>query len=127
MKTRLRLAAPWIAAIVIGAIGVVLRFYVVEPQYMQHACEEGVAMWWCSYRQAVVVGFLTNGYGYAAVAAALLSLVWRHPFPAALAAGLGLLALQLYCFEAGALALLIGALRLVRVQSQPASAAPAAA
>ncbi|TCV96129.1 hypothetical protein EC912_102479 [Luteibacter rhizovicinus] len=116
MNSRMRIAAPWIAIVVIAIVAALLRYMVVEPQYMQHACEEGVAPWWCSARLAVVQGFLTYGYGYAAVAAAVLALVWRHPFSAALATALGLVALQLYCFEAGALALLIGALRLIRIQ-----------
>jgi hypothetical protein len=42
-----------------------------------------------------------------------------------LAASLGVIALQLYCYEGGALALLIGALRLVRVQYDRTLPAPA--
>ncbi len=75
------------------------------------------------------MGFITGNifnwpigvYGWVAVATAVLALVWNQSIAAWLAAALGLFALELYCFEPGALALLIGCLRLVRLQASAAA------
>jgi hypothetical protein len=69
-------------------------------------------------RQWLVLGFLNNTYGIAALAAAALALALKQPWAAWLAAALGAFALEMYCFEPGALALLIGCLRLLRIQAQ---------
>ncbi|MDF3982710.1 hypothetical protein P3W24_14150 [Luteibacter sp. PPL201] len=116
MPSSLRAALPW-AAIVVAAIGAaVLRYGFIEPAHVAHACDGNGGPWWCGTRDMIVQGFLSYGYGYAAIAAALLALFVRGTAMAVLAACLGVLALQLYCYEGGALALLVGALRLVRVQ-----------
>ncbi|MDF4003731.1 hypothetical protein [Luteibacter sahnii] len=116
MPSSLRAALPW-AAIVVAAIGAaVLRYGFIEPAHVAHACDGTGGPWWCGTRDMIVQGFLSYGYGYAAIAAALLALFVRGTAMAVLAACLGVLALQLYCYEGGALALLVGALRLVRVQ-----------
>jgi hypothetical protein len=116
MKPSLRAALPWAVIILAAVAAAVLRYAFIEPQHMQHACEGDTRLWWCSTRELVVQGFLSYGYGYAAIVVALLALVWRSIGIATLAACIGVLALQLYCYEGGALALLIGMLRLVRVQ-----------
>jgi hypothetical protein len=116
MKPSLRAALPW-AVIVLVAIGAAwLRYGFIEPSDMAHACDGTDGPWWCGTRTLIVQGFLSYGYGYAAVLMALVALFWRNTVAAVLAATLGVIALQLYCYEGGALALLIGALRLVRVQ-----------
>jgi len=116
MMSRWRIALPWLL-ILLAAFGAAwIRYGFIEPASLAHACEGAAVPGWCPVRNTLVQGFLGYGYGYAALAAALLALVWRHPFAGTLAAALGLVALELYCYEAGALALLIGALRLVRVQ-----------
>ncbi|MGY3232770.1 hypothetical protein ACVWWJ_004254 [Luteibacter sp. HA06] len=116
MKPSLRAALPW-AVIVLVAIGAAwLRYGFIEPSDMAHACDGTDGPWWCGTRTLIVQGFLSYGYGYAAVLMALVALFWRNTVAAVLAASLGVIALQLYCYEGGALALLIGALRLVRVQ-----------
>jgi hypothetical protein len=56
-------------------------------------------------------------YGIAALVATALALAWKRPWLAWLAAALGIVALQLYCFESGALAVLVGCLRLIRLQA----------
>jgi hypothetical protein len=112
-----RNALPWLLLIV-GALAVVLRYELIEPAAVVQLCESGHGPAWCGIRQWLVMGFLGNGYGIAALAAAALSLIWKHPWAAWLAAALGAFALELYCFEAGALALLIGCLRLLRIQAQ---------
>ena len=116
MKPSLRAALPW-AVVVLVAIGAAwLRYGFIEPSDMAHACDGTDGPWWCGTRTLIVQGFLSYGYGYAAVLMALVALFWRNTVAAVLAASLGVIALQLYCYEGGALALLIGALRLVRVQ-----------
>jgi hypothetical protein len=116
MKPSLRAALAW-AVIVVVAIGALwVRYGFIEPSDVAHACDGTVVPWWCGTRSLVVQGFLSYGYGYAAVLAAFVALLWRSTVAAVLAASLGVIALQLYCYEGGALALLIGTLRLVRLQ-----------
>ena len=66
---------------------------------------------------------LTYGgvYGLIALATATLALLSKRPWAAWLAAAAGVFALELYCFEPGALALLIGCLRLLRLQMRPST------
>jgi hypothetical protein len=113
-----RRALPWLLLIIVGVAAAVVRYGVVEPSAVVQLCESGQGPWWCGVRQAIVLGFLGNGYGMAALIAAALSLLWKHTWAAWLAAALGVFALEMYCFEAGALALLIGCLRLLRMQAQ---------
>lgn len=113
-----RKALPWLLLIIVGVLSATLRYGLVEPSAVVQLCEAGKGPWWCSVRQWIVLGFLGNGYGIAALIAAALSLIWKQPWAAWLAAALGAFALGMYCFEAGALALLIGCLRLLRIQSQ---------
>lgn len=116
MTSPLRAALPW-AIIVLVAIGaVLLRYGFIEPSDMAHACDGNGGPWWCGTRNLIVQGFLNYTYGYAAVAAALVALFVRGTAMPVLAACLGVIALQLYCYEGGAVALLVGALRLVRAQ-----------
>ncbi|WEN15274.1 hypothetical protein PY254_00920 [Rhodanobacter sp. AS-Z3] len=108
---------PWLALLLV-ALGVAwLRYGVIEPGSMAQQCSAGQLPWWCSSRQLLVLGFLHNVYGMAALAATALALLWKRPWLAWLAAALGIVALQLYCFESGALAALVGCLRLLRLQA----------
>jgi hypothetical protein len=117
MKPSLRAALPWVAIVIVAIGASLLRYGFIEPADAAHACDGQGGPWWCGTRNLIVQGFLTYTYGYLAIAAALLAVAWRHVGIATLAACLGVLALQLYCYEGGALALLIGVLRLARVQS----------
>lgn len=116
MKPSLRAALPWAVIVIVAVAAVFVRYGFIEPAHMAYACEGKDGPWWCGTRTLVVQGFLSYGYGYAAVLAAFVALFWRHTVAAVLAASLGVIALQLYCYEGGALALLIGTLRLVRFQ-----------
>jgi hypothetical protein len=117
MKPIFRTALPWAVIVVAALVASAVRYGFIEPSHVAHACEASAAPWWCGPRNLIVQGFLNYGYGYAAVLAALLAVFWRHTFAAVLAVCLGVIALQLYCYEGGALALLVGTLRLVRLQS----------
>jgi hypothetical protein len=119
----LRLSLPWLLLVAIGALAVTIRYGLIEPAAIGHLCEgAATAPAWCQWRQWVVLGFLGYGYGWAALAFTALALAWRHPAAAWLAAAGGVLALQLYCYEAGAFALLVGCLLLIRLQAGPAPA-----
>ena len=118
MTASARTILSWLLLGAVGALGVALRYGVIEPAAIGHLCEgAATAPAWCQWRQWLVLGFLSYGYGWAALALALLALAWKHPASAWLAAAAGVLALQLYCYEAGAFALLVGCLRLIRLQA----------
>lgn len=124
MNRILRLTLPWLSLVVVGAIAVALRYGLVESPDVAHACDTATTLQ-CSARHAVVLGFILTPigtyqmglYGWVALAAAVLALFWKRPATAWLAAATGLVALILYCFAPGAFALLVGCLRLVRLQS----------
>jgi hypothetical protein len=128
MKRTLSLVLPWLLVLVIGGIAAALRYGLVESTDAARLCETSQALT-CELRHWTVMGFITGNifnwpigiYGWVALAAAALALVWNKTIAAWLAAAAGLFALVLYCFVPGALALLIGCLRLVRLQSSAAA------
>ncbi len=126
---RLRLALPWLLLLAVGMIAAWLRYGLIEPSAMTELCGGSHNPAWCDWRQWLVQGFQHHAYGVTvygvvALAASALALRWKQPWLAWLAAALGAFALELYCYEAGALALLIGCLRLLRMQAQMLPGAP---
>ncbi|MDI3262799.1 hypothetical protein [Aerosticca soli] len=115
MSRRLR---PWLLLALVAIGTAWLRYGWIEPSAIAHRCEAAPATPDCLLRGWVVRGFLDYGYGYAALLAAALALWRRRPWLAWLAAALGVFALELYCAEAGALALLLGCVLLVRAAAQ---------
>jgi hypothetical protein len=113
-----RTALPWLLVVVAGALAAWLRFGLVQPAVLAHLCSTGHGPAWCPLRTLAVQAFLIYAYGYVALAAAALALAWKRPFSAWLAAALGAFALVMYCPDAGALALLVGSLRLLRLQAE---------
>lgn len=111
-----RLALPWLLLLVVGVGAAALRFGLIESSAIGQFCSSH-SPWWCRVRTALVLGFLNNVYGVAALIAALLALAFKRRALAWLAAALGLFSMQLYGVEAGALALLVGSLRLLRLQA----------
>jgi hypothetical protein len=109
---------PWILLLAVALASAWLRYGLVESSVIGAQCSATSAPWWCAWRQLLVLGFLNNVYGIAALVTAVLSLVWPRTWLAWLAAALGVFALELYGFQSGALALLIGCLRLLRTQAQ---------
>lgn len=124
MKRTLTLVLPWLLLIALGAVPLMLRYGLVESPEVGRLCETGKTLA-CGIRHATVMGFITGNigglrigvYGWVALAATVLALWRTSTFTAWLAAATGLVAVVLYCFEPGALALLVGCLRLVRVQT----------
>ena len=116
-STMWRRAWPWLLLLLVALLAACLRYGVIEPATMAQQCGAGHAPWWCRWRQWLVLGFLHDVYGIAALLATALALLWKRAWLAWLAAALGVIALQLYCFESGALAVLVGCLRLLRLQA----------
>lgn len=115
--SRWRLALPWCGLLLLGLAAATVRLELIESSAIGQLCSSGHGPWWCTLRTWLVLGFLHHVYSVAALLGALLALVFRRRTLAWLAAALGLFALQLYCAEAGALALLLGSLRLLRLQA----------
>lgn len=131
MKRLLCLILPWLLVLIIGAIAAMLRYGLIESADVARVCEANHAFH-CDLRHATVVGFITGNifgwpigiYGWLAMAATVLALIWKKLPLAWLATASGLFALVLYCFVPGALALLVGCLRMVRLQSESAGSTP---
>lgn len=132
----LRRLLPWLLVAASAALAMLVRYALIEPVAVAHRCNADAAARWCGLREAAVLAF-TRGpdtwwsgapgvsalgwIGAAALLAGALALLRRHPLTATLAAALGAVALVLYCFQSGALALLVGVLALARSQARPAS------
>ena len=112
---RLHALTPWLLLVLVGLGTVWLRYGLIEPPAIAQLCTSTQAPAWCALRQTLVQGFLHEVYGVLAILAAVLALLRRSRMLAWLAAALGALALQLYNYEPGALALLVGCLRLVHL------------
>jgi hypothetical protein len=118
MTTRIwRTALPWLLLLAIGVMAAALRYGLIESSAIGQQCAALHSPWWCAWRQGLVLGFLHNVYGIAALGSAVLALLSKRLWLAWLAAALGVFALQLYCVESGALAGLVGCLRLLRAQA----------
>lgn len=124
MKRLLCLTLSWLLVLVVGAIAAGLRYGLIESADVARICETSHALS-CDLRHLTVTGFITGNifgwaigiFGWVAMAATVLALRWQKLPLAWLAAATGLFAVILYCFVPGALALLIGCLRLVRLQA----------
>lgn len=113
---RWRTLLPWLLLALTGLAAAWLRYGLIEQPALAERCSAAHAPAWCPLRQLLVLGFLHEVYGVAAIVIAALALLRRAPVLAWLAAALGAFALVLYNFEPGALALLLGSLRLVHLQ-----------
>lgn len=113
----LHMARPWLLLLPVGLAAAWLRYSLIESSAVGAACSALSSPSWCIGRAWLVLGFQKDVYGAAALVATVLALLPRRPRTAWLAAALGLVALELYCVEAGALALLVGCLRLLRWQA----------
>ncbi|MGH8159133.1 MAG: hypothetical protein ACREPQ_13505 [Rhodanobacter sp.] len=116
-------AAAWLGVLVVALGAASLRYGLIESSAIGQLCSSEHGPAWCVWRQWLVLGFQHHAggvsvYGVIALASAALALLSKRPWAAWLAAAAGVFALELYCFEPGALALLIGSLRLLRLQVQ---------
>jgi hypothetical protein len=113
----IRLSAPWMLLVLIALTAAWLRYGFVQSPEIAHQCGSGGPSW-CGFHRYIVVFVNNNGFGIAAALAAALALIWHHTYSAWLAGVLGVVALTLYNYEPGALALMIGSLRLIREQAR---------
>jgi hypothetical protein len=111
-----RSIGPWLLLAVCWLAFAWLRYGFIGSAAVAQTCAASQPPAWCNIRQTLVLGFLYDIYGIAALIIAALALFVKRAWLAWLAAALGALALVLFCFESGALALLIGCLRLLRLQ-----------
>ncbi|WP_449426756.1 hypothetical protein [Rhodanobacter umsongensis] len=121
-----RRAAAWLGLLLLGLGAASLRYGLIESSAIGQLCSSGHGPAWCNWRQWLVLGFQHHAggasvYGVLALATTVLALLSKRPWAAWLAAAAGVFALELYCFEPGALALLIGCLRLLRLQARPST------
>jgi hypothetical protein len=108
---------PWLLILAVGLLTMWLRYGFIEPPALAHLCDDlNTRPASCSARTFIVIGFNSYGFGIAALVATALTLVMKKPAIAWLAAALGMFAVIMYCYYAGAVALLIGCLRLLRLQ-----------
>jgi hypothetical protein len=112
-------ANPSIIVWIICAAGVlalafVLRYLWIEPSAMGLACAALPPPWWCAPRTAVILVHQYNGWGLAALAGGIITLLFRWRWAAALGLGAGLLGLVLYNTGLAAVGLLLTLLRLLR-------------
>lgn len=120
-------ASAWLGLLLVALGTAWLRYHLIESSAIGQLCSADHSPSWCEWRLWLVLGFQHHAYditvyGVIALAGAALALWSKRPWMAWLAAALGVFALELYCFEPGALALLIGSLRLLRLQASTSEA-----
>ena len=108
---------PWLAALAAGLIAAWLRYRLVEPAALAQACAAGASGLDCVLRAATVAAFHSHALTMVCAVLTALALITRWRPLAALALAAGATGLILYSFEAGAAALLSGALVLARPRS----------
>ncbi|MDE1899004.1 MAG: hypothetical protein KGH73_08120 [Xanthomonadaceae bacterium] len=111
---RFHRALPWVVALAAGLIAAWLRYRLVEPAALAQACAAGAGGVRCALRAATVVAFHSHGLTMVCGALAAMALIARERRIAALTLAAGAAGLVLYSFEAGAAAVLAGALVLAR-------------
>jgi hypothetical protein len=109
---------PWILALVIMALAMGARYGMIQPPDVAHQCDDGAGPWWCSLRLAIILMYAHYGLGYASLLLSAGALALRRVDIACITICVGLAALVLYCYEPGAVAVVIGVLRLARAQTQ---------
>lgn len=105
---------PWLAAVATGLISAWLRYRLVEPAALAQACAAGAGGLRCALRAATIAAFHSHGLTLVCGALAALALITRERRIAALTLAAGAAGLVLYSFDAGAAAVLAGALVLAR-------------
>lgn len=112
-----RNSAMWFGCAIVIAAAVWVRFGLIENGAVANACfalHGGAPS--CIARAAAISASQRGWLTLAAVLTLALALFWKHPLTAWFAVAAGGVALALYSDEAGAAALLVGVLRLVRAQ-----------
>ncbi len=109
------IARVLLATVLFYLLATVVRTRLIEPDAVARLCTAASAgPAWCAIRQALVMGFVHNAYGWLSVGAALLAAVtgWRGLAWAGLLAGV--FGGVLYRFDPAGAGLLLAALVLAR-------------
>ena len=115
----LRQAAPFGVAV---ALALLVRHLVVEPAPIAHACDPDPWAGACALRTLVILAFVRQGIGWAALAAGLAAMATRKRALAQAALAFGGAGLVLYSFTFSAFGALLGMLVLVRERRTPVQA-----
>jgi hypothetical protein len=110
MKSRYRIVS---ALVFIGgatALFMWVRLYLVEPETLAAACISNMQGWRCNIRQAAVMGFLHQVYGWTALLTGLFATILRWRWLALVAMLFGVAGAVLYTFELSGFGLILGAL-----------------
>ena len=108
-----------VVAIVTAAATVAIRSHVIEPQHLHLECTAHPGTPFCSFRQALIMGFVWNLYSLTSLALGLLAIAVRSRPCAWGAVVLGIVGALLYRIEFAALGLLLGALAAARPPVAP--------
>lgn len=119
---RLRPLGQALPTIVAFGLALLVRYLVVEPAWIAHACDPAPWSGWCAARSVLIRSFSTQALGWLSLAAGGAALlVWRSQAAgratdalAQVALAAGAAGLVLYCFEPSAVGALLGALALNR-------------
>ena len=103
-------ATNWLIAIGLLSLGyaLYLRYLVIEQSSVGLACDEGLTTWLCLTRKIAMGLFNHQVFGWAALGAAVLTLI--RPSPALFAIGLALTGFGLVLYNASLAALAAGLL-----------------
>ncbi len=120
-----KLLVPLSLTVIVGALAMAARYLLIQPAEIAHACDASSATWLCSLRMAVILSYARYELGYLALVASLAAIVWRNRVTSTSALVIGCAAIVLYCYEPGAVAMVVGALVLAR-SAQARAAQPTA-
>jgi hypothetical protein len=95
-------------------LAMAVRIQLIEPDAVGRICTAVSAPGWCALRQALVMGFVHNVYGWLSVTAALLAAFTRWRWLAWLGLLAGVLGGVLYRFDPAGAGVLLSALVLAR-------------
>lgn len=107
----------WAALGLVLAAALGVRYGFVEPAEIAHLCDPGTGPWWCPARRVMIDAFYLQALGWASVAFALASLFSRAQWVAWSAVAFGVAGMTLWGWDLAAPGLLVGALRLARLQA----------
>ncbi len=122
LRTALSRQAPWIAAATFCVVAILIRQFLIQPADVAQRCASATLTlfapgpWWCTLRAAAIMTYAWNGLLWAAPLLSLATLAWRRRWLAVATLTVGLVAIVWYTYEAGAVAITIGALVLARRQ-----------
>lgn len=106
-----------IAAMLALAAAAAIRYGVIQPPQLGWTCQAAGHPWWCTPREALILTLQAGALGWCGVAAGLVSLLGGGRAICALAVVCGAASLLLYGAGAGALGLLLGLLRALRLRA----------